>query len=260
MRVYWELARVGFRRYATYRGATIAGVFTNCVFGFMLAYIQIALFNARPHINGWDQRDALTYVWLAQGMLATIYIWGWTELGQRVRTGDIATDLQRPVGFVRYWLAQDMGRAIYHALSRGIPPFLLGALIFQLRLPEHPLTWVWFVVSIVLAVAISFGLRFLVNIAAVWIFDYRGIMSITAFAWPFLAGMEFPLILLPGWALSVALVLPFAGMIQSPVAVFLEKPATVQTIGLQALWAVAILLLSRVVMNAAERRLVVQGG
>jgi len=41
--VYWELARVGYRRYATYRGATIAGVFTNTVFGFLRAYVLIAL-------------------------------------------------------------------------------------------------------------------------------------------------------------------------------------------------------------------------
>ncbi|MBV9255191.1 MAG: ABC transporter permease, partial [Actinobacteria bacterium] len=33
MRLYWEVARRGFRRYATYRAATVAGVFTNSVFG-----------------------------------------------------------------------------------------------------------------------------------------------------------------------------------------------------------------------------------
>lgn len=42
-RLYAAVAAGGFRRYATYRVATAAGVFTNTVFGFILAYTCIAL-------------------------------------------------------------------------------------------------------------------------------------------------------------------------------------------------------------------------
>ena len=36
--LYGAVAAGGFRRYATYRVATAAGVFTNTVFGLILAY------------------------------------------------------------------------------------------------------------------------------------------------------------------------------------------------------------------------------
>ena len=42
-RLYAAVAVGGFRRYATYRTATAAGVFTNTVFGLIMAYIFIAL-------------------------------------------------------------------------------------------------------------------------------------------------------------------------------------------------------------------------
>lgn len=42
MRLYTEVARRSFRRYAAYRGATVAGIFTNTVFGFIKAYVLIA--------------------------------------------------------------------------------------------------------------------------------------------------------------------------------------------------------------------------
>ena len=64
MRLYWEVAVRGFRRYATYRGATFAGVFTNSVFGFMMAYVFIALHHGRPVIAGWTISDTLTYNWI----------------------------------------------------------------------------------------------------------------------------------------------------------------------------------------------------
>ena len=262
MRVYWELARVGYLRQTAYWGATCAGVFTNTVWGFMISFVQLALFAAHTRVAGYDATDALTYVWVSQGMLMTVYIWGgWVEIAQRIRTGDIATDFHRPVDFQGYWLAQDIGRALYHAIFRGIPPVLVASLVFHLRFPTSPLTWLVFAVSLLLAVCISFALRFLVNLSAFWILDHRGVASIASFAWPFLAGMYgIPLAYLPEPIYRVVSVLPFASMGQAPLSVFLEKPGLVPTLALQAVWVVALLALGRVVLARAERRLVVQGG
>src|SRR5207244_400094 len=80
------------------------------------ASVNRALFASRPVVAGYDARDAVTYVWLSQGLLMTVYIWNWVEIALRVRTGDVATDFHRPVDFQGYWLAQDLGRALYHAI------------------------------------------------------------------------------------------------------------------------------------------------
>ena len=58
IRLYWELARRGYRRYAAYPGATVAGVFTNTVFGFLQAYILLAVFEQRAEIGPYDRSDA----------------------------------------------------------------------------------------------------------------------------------------------------------------------------------------------------------
>ena len=79
MRLYWELIRLGFKRYATYRGATFAGVFTNTVWGFMLAFVQLALFGSRSRLAGYDATDAITYVWVTQGLQNIVHVWTWTR-------------------------------------------------------------------------------------------------------------------------------------------------------------------------------------
>ena len=263
LRLYWEIARRGYRRYATYRGATFAGVFTNTIFGFMRAYVLIALFRSRPHVGGYDIADALTYTWLTQGALMVVYIWGWFEVAERIRSGDIVSDFQRPVDLQGYYLAQDLGRALYHAIYRGIPPFVLGALAFHLRLPEDPATYLLFALSMGLAVCLSFAMRFIVNILAFWLLDYRGVNTMASVFWTFLSGFIMPLAIFPATFRSIAEALPFAGMVQTPVDIFLEKYHGLDlllVLGHQLMWAVLLLALGRWLLSAAQRRLVVQGG
>ncbi len=73
-RLYAAVAAGGFRRYATYRAAMLAGVFTNTVFGLILVYTYVALWDERPHLGGYDQAQAITYVWIGQALFETLGI------------------------------------------------------------------------------------------------------------------------------------------------------------------------------------------
>jgi ABC-2 type transport system permease protein len=263
MRLWWEVARRGFRRYATYRGATFAGVFTNTVFGFIRAYVFVALFAVVRHVGGYDLRDAITYTFATQGMLMPLYLWGWTEIADTVYSGQIATDLYRPFDYESYWLAQDLGRATYHALMRGIPPFIVGALFFSLRLPQHAQAWAMFAVSFYLAVAVSFALRFIVNLSAFWIIDIRGLSGLAAAAWTILSGFAIPIAFFPDALHHVIRSLPFVAMLEMPMDIFLERVrgvAALQTLGVQFAWVVVLLAAGRVMLRAGTSKLVVQGG
>jgi ABC-2 type transport system permease protein len=262
-RLFFELARRGYRRYAAYPGATWAGVFTNTFFGFLLAYVLLAVFEERDTVGSYDAEDAVTYVWLAQGLLMTVYLFGWNEVAVRVQSGDVATDLQRPLDFQTYWLAQDLGRALYHGLFRGVPPFLLGALVFDVLLPQDPRVWVAFLASVTLAVVVSFAFRFLVNLVAFWVLDYRGVVVLATVATAFFSGQYVPLPFYPEWLEVLAWSLPFASMVQAPIEVFLGHARGVELAGLLALqtaWAGVLLLLGRAVFGAGLRKLVIQGG
>ncbi len=263
MRLWWEVARRGFRRYATYRWAAVAGVFTNTVFGFMRAYVLLTLFQSVASVGGYSSSDMLTYSFVSQGLIMPLYLWGWYEISDTVYSGQVATDLYRPFDYQFYWLSQDLGRAVYHALVRGIPPFVVGAIAFDLRLPENPLTWAAFALSVVLAVAVSFGLRFMVNLTAFWLIDIRGIHTLAATAWTMLSGFTIPLALFPDGIRDVLRALPFAAMLELPMDVFLERvngPDVIATLAMQVSWALVLLGAGRIVLRGATRKLVVQGG
>ena len=121
MRWMWEVATRAYRRQSTYRGATFAGVFTNTVFGFILAYVLLAVYQERSedrrlhlgrcrHVHVRDAGDADGDRRLRHHGLA-----------DRIRTGDVVSDLYRPVDFQAYWLADSYGRASSTRSSAASP-------------------------------------------------------------------------------------------------------------------------------------------
>jgi len=263
VRLDWELARRGYRRYAAYPAATIAGLFTNTVFGFMKGYILLALYQHRNVVGGYDASDTITYTWLTQGLIATIYIWGWQELALRIRSGDIAADLARPVDPLRAGLAFDLGRGLYHAMYRGAPPIIVGAFVFDLTAPSNPLVWLAFAVSVVLAICVCFAWRFLYNTSAFWLLHYRGAAIMAMIVSSLFSGFIIPVPFFPGWLKAIAYATPFPSMVQVPIDVFvgkIEGLGVLQALVVQAAWLAGLLLVCRGAFAAGTRRLVIQGG
>ena len=258
-----EIARRGYLRYAAYPAATAAGAFTNIIFGLMRGSVLLALFAERERIGAYDAAATITYVWVTQGLLNVVALWGWQELALRVRSGDIATDLIRPIHPIRAGLATDYGRALYQLIFRGIPPVAVGALAFGAVLPADPFVWLAFFASLALAVAVSFGFRLLYNLAAFWTTDTRGAMILALVVMSVFSGFTIPIQFFPPWLAAIANATPFPAMVQTPVDIFVgatRGPSVLVALAGQLAWAAGLLVVSYWLFAVGTRRLVVQGG
>jgi ABC-2 type transport system permease protein len=264
--LYVAVAVRAFRRYATYTAATLAGIFTNCVFGVIISFSYLAVWGQNPGAGGYDVSDALTYAWLGQAMIMTVAVWsgGATDdLAARIRTGDVALDLYRPVGLLGWWLATDLGRAAYHLVTRGLAPTLVGAALFDLRYPAGAGTWLLFWLSVPLAVVVSFGIRMLVTASAFWLLDDTGVRNLQVVCAMFFSGLVVPLVLFPGWTRDLAMALPWAAFLQVPADIWLGRRAGADAwwgLAFQAAWAGALLGACGLVLRRARHKVVVQGG
>ena len=265
MGVAWALAGAGFRRYSTYRQATVAGAFTNTVFGFLRCYVILAVAAAAGGTAaGYRGPQLVTYVWIGQGLLAVVQMWGWTDLADRIRTGDVQSDLLRPLNPLANYLATDLGRAAHAALTRFVVPTAVGALCFTMYAPHAPLSYPAFLVSTLVAVLVSFGVRDLVNLTGFWLLDIRGVITLWQLGSGVLSGLYFPLAFLPGWAQELLwLGTPFPAAFQAPIDVLVERGSVGHRSLLfvdQLCWAVLLIAVCLLVQRRAERKLVVQGG
>jgi ABC-2 type transport system permease protein len=258
--VYLKLVAAGFRRWSTYRTAALAGMATNVVFGFLRCAVLLTVFAGSARVAGYDPAAAVTFVWVGQGLLDVVLAWGSVELAERVRSGDIAIDLVRPWDLQLAMLAEDLGRAGFSMVMRFLPPMLVGAAFFELRLPADILGWAAFAVGVWLAAVVGFGLRFLAHLSAFWLLDWRGVFGLYAVLGGLLGGLVLPVGLFPPWARVAVWCTPFPATVQVPADLLVGHGSAARLLAYQLGWAVALLWLGRVVLRRAERVLVVQGG
>src|SRR5699024_1865187 len=137
---YLRLIAAEFRRQSAYRLALAAGIFTNGSFGLIRAGVLLgAVAGAGGSVGGYDARSALLYVLWGQALLGAIPMWGWNDIADRVRTGEIAVDLARPMDLQTYWWFRDIGRAAMQFLGRGLPILVLGSIVLRVPPPSDPL-------------------------------------------------------------------------------------------------------------------------
>lgn len=257
---YLRLIRAGFRRYSTYRQAVVAGLATNLVFGFVRCAVLLTVFAGSAQVAGYDPSATVTFVWIGQGLIAVVLIWGNTDFGERVRSGDIAVELLRPLDLQAALLAEDLGRAGFALLTRFTVPLLVGSIFFDLTLPGSALRWAVFGLSVVLAILVSFAIRFLLNLLAFWLLDWRGLLSLHGAVSTVLAGLAIPIAFFPGWAQVVIWATPFPAIIQAPIDIAIGRGAVLVLLAHQLIWTVVLLAAGRLVLARAVRKLVIQGG
>lgn len=263
VRIYLELARRAFQQQFAYRAATFAGMFTNSIFGVMLSAVYLALFRSRAEgasVEGFTAMQTVTYVWIGQALITPVFMWGWWEIIQTIRTGAIVTDMLKPTDYFTYWLSRDLGRAAGHILLRFIPTLLIGAVLYDLVYPDSVVRWMAFAASIAMAILVSFAFRFMMNLWGFWVLDHRGIAGISTVLIGVFSGHLLPIAWYPEGIRDVMNMLPFRAIVMLPVEIYLGQVSIARGLGLQIFWVVVMFGAAHGLQSIAERKVVVQGG
>jgi len=263
MNTYFKLTQLAFQRQMSYRAATLAGLGTNFFFGLLRAAIMIALYQNRTVVAGFDLPMAITFTALGQGMIAYLSLFHWYDLMRTVYSGEVATDLLKPIGYFRYWLAKDIGRALSAFLTRGVTIIVAYELVLDLVYPQGWQGWLYFSAAIVLGWLVGFAFRFLVNLTAFWSPNAVGFGRFFFLSGYVLSGMLMPLAFYPEFVQKLAYLTPFPQTLYTPIEIYLgllTEPQIWAALGRQALWAAGLILAGQLVLRAGVRKLVVQGG
>ncbi|HEU4328158.1 MAG TPA: ABC-2 family transporter protein [Roseiflexaceae bacterium] len=262
MRLYFEVARRSFRRSATYRTALLAGLLTNAFFGAVRSFVYIAIYQSGGAVAGFSLSEAISYTWVTQMLISIGAGWVSWDIMTSIRSGEVITELSRPWNFYGYWLSRTLGAHSFNLLVRGSLTYLLGALYFGAHVPA-PGDLLAFAAAVSLAMLVSFAYSFLVNISAFWLIDSTGLVLIANILLGFFSGMLLPISFFPEPLATLARALPFQAITGLPAEVFLGKIGgadLLATLLLQLLWAVVMTGLGLLGLQAAVRKVVIQGG
>ncbi len=261
-----------FLQMLQYRTAAWAGFATQCWWGGIKVMVLAAFYGGASATGApITLAQAITYTWLAQGLLALLPWLGDPEVAQAVRSGSVAYDRLRPVDAYALWYARSAG----WIAARVLPRVVLMAAFASMLLPLAGLAdWAWqppagllagaaFAVSAMLALLLSTSMVMLLNIAAAASLNERGINALAAPVVIVFSGNLLPLALLPDAWQALLLLQPLAGVTDIPARIWfgqLAGPQALEGLALQALWTVVLVAAGRAAMARTLRRLEVQGG
>jgi ABC-2 type transport system permease protein len=263
-----------FMQMLQYRTAALAGFATQCWWGGIKVMVFAAFYGGSTMAGAtvsMSLAQAITYTWLAQGLLVLLPWLGDPEVAQAVRTGAVAYDRLRPVDAYALWFARSAGWIAARLLPRlalmatfagGVLP-LVGLDEWAWQLPPNPVACTAFMLSVGLALLLSTAMVMLLNVAATAALNERGISAVATPVVIVFSGNLLPLALLPDAWQAALLVQPLAGLFDIPARLYFRQLSGWQALGglaLQCFWIVALVAFGRLTMGRTVRSLQVQGG
>lgn len=262
-----------FLQMLQYRTAALAGFATQCWWGGIKVMVFAAFYGGASAAMQapMSLEHAITYTWLAQGLLVLMPWLVDPEVAQSVRTGSVAYDRLRPVDAYTLWYARSAGWIAARLLPRAA--LMLG--FAGIALPLAGLgEWAWqppadapaaavFALSLLLSVALSASMVMLLNVATVSALNERGINALSAPLVIVLSGNLLPLALMPDAWQTALLLQPLAGLMDIPARLYFGQLRGVDALGalaLQCFWIALLAGFGRLMLGRAMRRLQVQGG
>jgi ABC-type uncharacterized transport system permease subunit len=228
---------------------------------FLLRTVWAAVYGDRDSLDGIEGHTLLVYLtisalhtYVLPNDLAHV-------MEERISTGRVATDIVRPIGFMRQMAAMQVGFTLGF-----LPIYLLAVpvamLVGSLRMPD-PGTLPVYLVSLVLAYVVNTLIWLILGLTGFWLLNAGGLRSLMSLTAGFLSGALVPLWFMPDAIRVVIRLLPFQAVTFLPASIFVGETRgmdALQPILVQVAWIGILLAICAFTWSRAQRKLVIQGG
>ena len=262
--VYLNFALKTFQSQAAYKFEYFVGVFNGLLYVFIFTSLWSAIYS---NLAGGADTPFTRHGIIAYAVFAMIcrisMTMDETEIAGRIRSGDIAMDMTKPVNFFLMNLAQTAGGTMFHWFTRVIPILLVCFFAFDLDVSLGPSRMIAAAGAWIMGYMIFFMINFAFALLAFWFVETFSFQLMKYALLNLFSGAVVPVDFFPAWMRPFMDILPFQYILYTPTAVFtghLPWPETARLMSLQAVWIVILGLVCNVMWRAARSKLVVQGG
>jgi ABC-2 type transport system permease protein len=261
----WEFARSSFLIMLAHRMRYMLGVLNYMTYVAVNYYLWEALFAKDPGAlrATWSLDQMRTYVAVNWIVRSAYYSNSDNVLAARINKGEITSDLLRPTSLLLQFYGSAVGEVAFRGLFMAAPVLLVALAVFRISPPASFTAGIAFAYSVLLAFHIFFAVNFLTGLLAVYTEKLQGFLWAKFMLLQFMSGLLLPLDFFPPVLRAVFEALPFKGMAQTPMSVYLGRHSGEHLWAVllqQTLWTFALLVLCEWMWRRVRRRLSVLGG
>ncbi|WP_010268508.1 ABC transporter permease [Paenibacillus senegalensis] len=266
MRIYYAFLLNAFQSNLAYKTDVFLRMFGRIMALFVQVAVWIALFHhttqTETSMGMIDLDDMITYVVISTCISVFITTEGVFQIGDRIRSGEIAVDLMKPIHLHFCLLFQSVGGNISRILFELLPLFLITLIVFPFQYPTLP-NLLLFLFALFNGFLLNFILSYIVGLIGFWYLGIYHLFRLLGDLIKVFSGAWIPLWFFPGWLADLSAFLPFRLIFFTPISIFLGKIETAEAVGLilqQFMWMGLLSAVTWLMWRKGITKLVIQGG
>jgi ABC-type uncharacterized transport system, permease component len=263
MGTYIEVIKKSFQQEYIYRANTYISIIRNAVYLFISVSIWTSLFASRGVVDGVGLKDMVAFL-VINLLLRNItrsrssYI-----IGDKINSGEIITDLLKPISFNFYMFASQIGKNLYSTAFSTLPVCILAMIFYDFTLPDNLNNIILFIITAILGVILMYYIDYVSGLLSFWLKNGLYMDFFTGALFEIFSGATIPLWFYPGGLRSISNVLPFRLITFEPVSIYLGKVTALESLNIicaQLVWVMIFILLERFIWSKATKVVTIHGG
>lgn len=207
--------------------------------------------------------DMITYVLISSIIFTLTKSDAANKIGRKVEDGSIIGDFTRPVNFKNYLFAEDLGNNFFQVLFVSLPSVLIVSIFYGFSWQVDLIKSLIFVLSLVLAILISFYIKYIIGLFAFWLETSWYIPFFVGAIFELFSGSTVPIWFFPEWLKTISDLLPLRLVFFEPISIFLNKYSFTDSLSIifaQVIWLLILVNLEKLLWFNAQKKIVVHGG
>lgn len=259
---YISLIKTSTQQTLAYRSNFFMSIMVTVLLFISSFFLWKSVFAGKDTISIYTWENMKGYL-LVAFICNTLLSWySESSISRKILDGSVAMDLIKPYNFYFARLSETIGASIFEALVISVAAVIL---VFTIRipLPKNLMTWICFLISILFALIIKFGIVYLFSMLIFITSSYMGIQWARAAITNLLSGGLVPLVFFPSWCQSVFAYMPFQYIVSFPASIFLNQKDLSQ-IGkdfiIELLWIIILFIMGKALFALSIRKVTIYGG
>ena len=220
-------------------------------------FLWQAVFNGRTEIFGYSQNQMLSYIMLAAVLQSVVLASRSIDLAGVINSGELSNIIIRPISNLWYWLSRDAADKALNLIFSAVEIFLLVVLLRPpLAWPDPSYSAISLLLILPLSTLLYYFINYLFGLTGFWTNEVWAPRFLLMVVLQFLAGLMFPLDVLPQKIQSLAMWTPFPYLVYFPAQVILGKTGNmgiINGLAATAVWTIIFGILVEMVWRKGLR-------
>jgi len=224
MKKYITLFHINWQNSLQYRFSLIVYIFGYSLYIGVLLYLWSAIYSEGQTVGNYTLSELTTYYLLQLMINSVIFSYVSWDVIENIKDGYFSNFLIKPIDYYFYWFTVNLSGKILEGLFIIIAVGIIS-IFFRghLTFPGTSAALIYFLISVILGIVLSFEMDFCVGMITFWLTQVRTFKFMLQTIILFFAGAMLPLDLFPDFLIRISDFLPFRYLVYFPVSIYLGK-------------------------------------